>query len=146
MKFLCARCDEPMKFEDVRGPEDGSMSITFGCPRCGNRTSLLTNPGETQLVRALNVQVGGRTVLAEPMELVRGTLARQRDQAFAPQPDAGERREGPVWTQEAEKRLENVPAFVRGMARRAIERYALEEGNDRITLDVMDRAREKIGM
>ncbi|MBI2936394.1 MAG: PCP reductase family protein [Chloroflexi bacterium] len=143
MKFLCANCDEPMKLEEATGPEEGSMSITFGCAKCGNRTSLLTNPGETQLVRALNVHVGGRAVPAEPMELVRGTLARQRNQALAPQTGTPRPAEGLVWTEEAEKRLENVPAFARGMARKAIERYALEEGYDRITPEVMDGAREK---
>lgn len=146
MKFLCAKCDEPMKFEKATGPEEGSMSITFGCPSCGNRTSILTNPGETQLVRALNVQVGGQTVPAAPMQLVKGALARQRHQVFASQAGAVAPKEGPVWTEEAEKRLENVPALVRSMARSAIERYAREEGHEEITPDVMDRAREKIGM
>ncbi|MFQ5797615.1 MAG: PCP reductase family protein [Bacteroidota bacterium] len=146
MKFICASCDESMKFEQATGPQEGSMSITFGCPKCGNRTSLLTNPWETQLVRALNVQIGGRTVPAEPMEFVRGTLARQRDQVFTPQPGASKRKQDLIWTEEAEKRLENVPALVRSMARSAIERYALEEGHDKITLEVMDQAREKMGM
>ena len=146
MKFLCVKCDEPMKFEEATGPEEGSMAITFGCPKCGNRTSILTDPGETQLVRALNVQIGGQTVPAEPMQLVKATLARQRDQVFASQAGAPERKEEPVWTEEAEKRLENVPVLVRSMARSAIERYALEEGHGEITPDVMDRAREKIGM
>lgn len=141
MKFLCANCDEPMKLEEATGPEEGSMSITFGCPKCGNRTSLLTNPGETQLVRALNVHVGGRAVPAQPMELVRGALARQRHQALAPQPGAPRPEEGLVWTEEAEKRLENVPTFARGMARKAIERYAREAGYATVTPEVMDRAR-----
>lgn len=143
MKFLCAECDKPMQLDKATGPEEGSMSITFRCPSCGNRTILLTNPGETQLVRALNVHIGGPRGAAEPMELVRETLVRQRGQAFLPQRVTSQPGGGVVWTEEGEKRLENVPAFVRGMARKAIERYAIEEGYDEITLDVMDRARAK---
>lgn len=146
MKFLCANCDEPMKFHDATGPEEGSLSITFGCPTCGNRTSLLTNPGETQLVRALNVQVGGRPVPPEPMQLVRKTLARQNDRVFASQPEGAQPREKPPWTEEAKKKLEKVPVFVRGMAQGAIERYAVENGYGEITPDVMDQARDMMGM
>lgn len=145
MKFLCAKCDEPMKLEETTEPEGGSISITFACPNCGNRIILLTNPGETQLVRALNVHIGGGPTSAEPMELVRGTLARQRDQTFVSQAAASRAKETVVWTDEAEKRLANVPAFARGMARKAIERLAMEEGYDKITPDVMDRARERRG-
>lgn len=145
MKFLCAKCDKPMRFEETTGPEDGSISITFGCPKCGNRITLLTNPGETQLVRALNVRIGGGTAHAEPMGLVRGTLAQQRDQTFVLQGEASQAKEMVAWTEEAEKRLENVPAFARSMARKAIERFAMGEGYDKITPDVMNRAREKRG-
>lgn len=135
-----------MKFHDATGPDDGSMSVTFACPTCGNRTSLLTNPGETQLVRALDVRVGGRTVVPEPMELVRKTLARQNNQAFASQPKGAEPKEKPLWTEQAEKKLEKVPAFVRGMAQGAIERYAVENGYGEITPDVMDQARDLMGI
>ena len=145
MKFLCAKCDEPMRLEETTEPEEGSISITFACPSCGNRIVLLTNPGETQLVRALDVRIGSRPIPAEPMELVRGNLAQQRDQAFVAQEEASQAKELVVWSKEAEKRLENVPAFARSMARKAIERYAVGEGYDKITPDVMDRAREKRG-
>lgn len=145
MKFLCAKCDEPMKFEETTEPEEGSISITFACPNCGNRITLLTNPGETQLVRALNVRIGGGPTSTEPMELMRGTLARQRGQAFVSQAGASKTKETVAWTEEAEKRLGNVPEFARGMARKAIERFAMEEGYDKITPDVMGRAREQRG-
>ncbi|MBI4332170.1 MAG: PCP reductase family protein [Chloroflexi bacterium] len=81
------------------------------------------------------------------MHLVRSTLVRQRnDEVLGPQECAPEPPKGkPVWTEDAEKRLENVPALVRGMARKAIERYALEQGFDKITLDVMDRAKQQRG-
>lgn len=146
MKFLCAKCDEPMKLEQATGPEDGSVSITFACPKCENRTSLLTNPMETQLLRTLHVQIGGRTAPAEPMELVRSSLAWQRDPVFTGQPDGSNRKQRPNWTEEAEKRLENVPSFVRNMARHAIERYAMEEGHETITPELMNLARHQLGM
>ncbi|MBI4296551.1 MAG: PCP reductase family protein [Chloroflexi bacterium] len=79
------------------------------------------------------------------MELVRDTLVRQRDQAFTSRRVTSQPKDVVVWTEEAEKRLANVPAFVRGMARKAIERYALEEGYDEITPEVMDQARAKRG-
>ncbi|MBI4297860.1 MAG: PCP reductase family protein [Chloroflexi bacterium] len=124
---------------------DGSMSIIFGCASCGNRVSLLTNPGETQLVRALDVQIGGRTVPPEPMGLVRSALARQRDDAFVSQSDVPQPKEGVIWTEDALRRLENVPAFVRDMARKSIERYAMEKGCHQITPEVMDLARKATG-
>ena len=145
MKFLCAKCDEPMKFEEATSPHEGSMSITFGCPRCGNRTILLTNPGETQMVKAFNVHIGGQGASAGPMESIRNTLAQQRDQAFVSQPTTSQPKEGVIWTEEAEKRLENVPAFARDMARKAIERYAMKAGCAEITPEVMRRARERSG-
>ena len=78
MKFLCVRCDEAMKLERVEEPEDGSLSVVFACA-CGNRTAMLTNPMETQLVRALDVRIGGRPSPAEPMEFVRSMLASGRE-------------------------------------------------------------------
>ncbi len=75
MKFLCLACDEPMKYAAMDGPdEDDSLSAAFRCPQCGNGFALLTNPGETQFVRSLNVKIGGRTVPAQPYEQVRETL------------------------------------------------------------------------
>jgi len=79
MKFLCVRCDEAMKLERVEEPEDGSLSVVFACAACGNRMAMLTNPWETQLVRALDVRIGGRSSPAEPMEFVRSMLASRRE-------------------------------------------------------------------
>lgn len=50
------------------------------------------------------------------------------------------------WSREAETRLENVPAFARSMARRAIEDYARTRGYKEVTPQVMMEAREKNGM
>ena len=50
---------------------------------------------------------------------------------------------GIAWTQDAEKRLENIPDFIQPMARREIERLAKERGATTITAEVMDDAKEK---
>ena len=44
------------------------------------------------------------------------------------------------WTHEAEKRMENVPSFVRNMARMAILRFAQEQGHTVITESIVEEA------
>ena len=51
-----------------------------------------------------------------------------------------------AWSDDAKKRLENVPKFARPMAILAIERYAKEHGITAITPEVMQAAREKMGI
>ena len=82
MKFLCVTCDEPMRLERSEGPDEGSLTVTFGCPQCGHRVAMLTNPFETQLIRSLGVKVGGRAAPAAPFEHLRSSMARQRSEAF----------------------------------------------------------------
>ena len=157
MKFLCVPCDEAMKLEEVEGPEQGSLTVVFHCPQCLHRIALLTNPWETQLVKALDVKIGGRSVPSEPLEFIRGSLAKQREGAFVDSSTVDEiggcpfaavvrEAEEPIWTGEAEKRLERIPGFVRSWAKKAIEGFAREKGYRTITEEVMDEAREKIGM
>src|SRR5438093_10001596 len=74
MKFVCLNCETYMSFEKVEKPAEGSLGVFFGCPSCGAKFSMVTNPGETQMVSSLGVQLGGRTVAAEPFEMTRGTL------------------------------------------------------------------------
>ena len=50
-----------------------------------------------------------------------------------------------LWSDDAKKRLENVPGFARPMAIMAIERYAKEHKISTITPEVMNAAREKLG-
>jgi hypothetical protein len=50
---------------------------------------------------------------------------------------------GMTWSREAEQRLENIPDFIRPMARKEIERIAKERGLATITAQVMDEAKEK---
>jgi plasmid stabilization system protein ParE len=50
---------------------------------------------------------------------------------------------GLAWSREAEQRLENIPDFIRPMARKEIERVARERGLQTVTAQVMDEAKEK---
>ena len=145
MKFLCIKCDEPMKYVESSSPPDGSMSITFVCQKCRNEVALLTNPGETQLVRALDVKIGGRTSPHQPMELLRSTLAQQRAPAFSDE-ESNPHSEGPFWTKEAEERLARAPSFVREMVRRGTERFARTKGYSEITSQVLDEAKAEMGL
>src|SRR5437016_11561410 len=80
MKFVCLTCETYMGFEKVEKPAEGSLGVFFGCPSCGSKFSMVTNPGETQMVSSLGVQLGGRSAAAEPFEMTRGTL---KDEAKA---------------------------------------------------------------
>ena len=80
MKFVCLNCETYMNFEKVEKPGEGTLGVFFGCPSCNAKFSMVTNPGETQMVSSLGVQLGGRTVAAEPFEMTRGTL---KDEALA---------------------------------------------------------------
>lgn len=63
MKFLCMNCDAQMKLIQTVAPDQGSgISVVYGCPDCGNRIGMLTNPWETQVVSSLGVKIGGKTV------------------------------------------------------------------------------------
>ena len=50
---------------------------------------------------------------------------------------------GIAWTPDAEKRLENIPDFIRPMARKEVERVAKERGLATITAQVMDETKDK---
>jgi DNA-directed RNA polymerase subunit RPC12/RpoP len=54
--------------------------------------------------------------------------------------------DGPAWTPEAAARIDRIPAFIRPMAKTAIERFARERGHATITDAVMDEARTSMGM
>lgn len=140
MKFLCRKCDEGMKLVTAEGPEEGSMAVTFACPSCDNEVAMLTNPEETNLVRALGVQVGGGAGASGPMAQVRATLSRQREEVFV----TG--RSSPIWSQEATERLERVPGFARPMAKKRYEDVAIQRGINEITVQVLDEMRESLGL
>jgi hypothetical protein len=52
----------------------------------------------------------------------------------------------PAWTSEAEQRIDRIPAFIRPMAKQAIERFARDRGYGTITEAVLDEARSVMGM
>jgi len=165
MKFLCVACDEPMKLSRTGAPEDGSMSVVFTCPRCGNETAMLTNSAETQMVRSLGVRIGGGPSAPEPMRLVRSALAGTAEPAPGDAEgdaaggskcpfsgmveEAMARAEGApdiVWTREAEARIERVPSFVRSMVRKGVEMHARENGRTEIDEAMIDEVKERFGM
>jgi hypothetical protein len=187
MKFVCLSCETYMNFEKVEKPSEGSLGVFFGCPSCNARFSMVTNPGETQMVSSLGVKLGGRTVAAEPFEMTRGTL---KDEALAGagqmvahlneeiqggQPvaaaaspaKAGEKTSGGcpfsamvaemgltaggkpaggsvptstefTWTTDAKEKLDRLPSFVKPMVQGSVEAYARKHGFKTITLQVMD--------
>ena len=175
MKFLCITCDEPMKLHEIGPPERGSLAVVYGCPTCGHRIALLTNPMETELVRSLGVRIGpapaGAAAAGAAQSRSDGpahagaaaTAAPGASPAIAP--GAAERaaaggcpfsgmvadleaaaRDGLTWTPEALARLDNIPDFVRPMARQGIEHYARSEGHTVIDEQVLAAARTRFGM
>lgn len=202
MKFVCLNCETYMNFEKVEQPAEGSLGVFFTCPSCSAKFSMVTNPGETQLVSTLGVKLGGRTAPAEPFEMTRGTL---KDEALAgagqmaaylnekiqgghpaeasasatstvtdanAQHKEGETSGGGcpfsavvaqmgfassgtqaghgqsttselTWTSDAKERLERLPSFVKPMVQSSIEAYARKHGYTTITLQVMDDSKNE---
>ena len=181
MKFVCMKCETYMNFERVEQPQEGSLGVFFGCPSCGARFTMVTNPGETQMVSSLGVQLGGRSSAPEPFELTRGglrpegggqpemanylqehyadkaassgaTTAASSDKktsgcpfsAVVAQMGLGSTTQTSTrtaefeWTPDALDRLEKTPSFVRPMIKGGIEAYARKQGYTKITLQVMD--------
>jgi len=188
MKFVCLNCETYMNFEKVEKPGEGSLGVFFGCPSCGAKFSMVTNPGETQMVSSLGVKLGGRTAAAEPFEMTRGTL---KDEALAGSgqmaaylnekihggqpvassaaPTSGKEGEKTgsgcpfsamvaemglttggkstsgttgtpefTWSSDAKEKLDRLPAFVKPMVQSSVEAYARKQGYKTITLQVMD--------
>jgi hypothetical protein len=170
MKFLCMQCESFMAFETVQAPGEQSLGVTFGCPKCGHKVAMVTNPGETAMVQALGVKLGGRTSAPEPMELTRETL-KNEPQTEKPSPvahtaAAAEGSSGgtcpfsamvaqmkggatestePVWSPEAQERLNKIPSFMRPMVQMGIESYAKKFGIASITPEVMDASKNDAG-
>ena len=167
MKFLCIDCDTAMKFKDVTRPEQGSVTAVFECPDCFTEIAMFLNPWETQMLKSLDLKLGGSGEAAQPMQMVRSQLETAKQDSMpnvssemgsgetaeggkcpftAVISDAFEEKpepepEGPTWTPEALERLERIPSFVRPMAQMGIESFAKENGHTEITGEVMDAAR-----
>jgi len=158
MKFVCRKCDTFMLFEKLESPAEASLGITFECPECGSRFSMVTNPGETSMVQALGVKLGGRTAPAEPMELTRETLkepnvAEATTEAASATGSGGKCPFSSMisgmqqpglqmeWSREALERMEKVPAFVKPMLQASVESYARNSGITLITPAVMEASK-----
>jgi len=162
MKFVCMRCEDFMIFQKSENVSEGSLGVMFECPKCGSRFSMVTNPGETSLVHALGVKIGGRTQAPEPFELTRETLKEpaesQTTTAKAETTSggscpfsamlsggAGQKAVGLTWSAEAEERIQRVPDFLRPMIKAGIESYASKGGYRVITPAVMDESKNAKG-
>ncbi|MDE3040802.1 MAG: PCP reductase family protein [Nitrospirota bacterium] len=194
MKFVCLNCETYMNFEKVEKPGEGTLGVFFGCPSCNAKFSMVTNPGETQMVSSLGVKLGGRTVEAEPFEMTRGTL---KDEALAgsgqmaaylnekiqggqpavaaataaPAAKPGEKSSGGcpfsamvaemgltsggkpasggattsefTWSADAKEKLDRLPSFVKPMVQSSVEAFARKQGYQTITLQVMDDSKSE---
>lgn len=82
MKFLCLRCNTAMKLDRVEESGKGSLAVFFRCSDCEKGVAMLTNPFETQMVKSLDVKVGGASsggTERMPMEFMRTNLLKKRE-------------------------------------------------------------------
>ncbi|MBN4054581.1 PCP reductase family protein [Nitrospira defluvii] len=170
-----------MSFEKVQNPGEQSLGVMFACPTCEAKIAMVTNPGETAMVQALGVKLGGKTAEAQPMALTRGSLkeapetvqnsvpsaAAQQEMLKAEtaksestgeggcpfsgmvaQMGGGDSKESTVeltWTSEAEERAEKIPSFMRPMIKMGVENYARKNGISTITTEVMEASKNDPG-
>jgi len=183
MKFVCMKCESFMSFEKVQNPGEQSLGVMFACPTCESRVAMVTNPGETAMVQALGVKLGGKTVDAQPMELTRESLKETPETIQNGVPSAKVQQEmlktetaksesagegscpfssmmagmgggaakestGGItltWAKDAEARIENVPSFMRPMIKMGVENYARKNGIANITTEVMEASKNDPG-
>lgn len=140
MKFLCVSCDEPMKLNSAATPAgEASISAVFACPTCNQSIAMLTNPAETQLVQSLGIKIGpdGEKDVAGSCPFS-GMLADMESSSQV---------NGEVtWTAGALSRLENIPEFVRPMAKQGVESWAKSNGHSVVDEAVIEEARGTFGM
>jgi len=160
------KCETFMLFQKVEKPGEESLGVMFECPECGSRFSMVTNPGETALVSALGVKIGGRTTAPEPFELTRGTLkepAAEQPSQTASSASTSTSGGGSCpfssmlssmesgasikvkWSEEALQRMERIPDFVRPMVKSGIEVYATKKGYQVITPAVVEESKAMMG-
>jgi hypothetical protein len=147
MKFLCVKCDEPMKLMSSVPPDRGSLTVVYRCPGCSHEIAMLTNPFETQVVSSLGVKIGpagdGEATASAEGDLSKCPFSEvAREMTGVKTAPSG----GVAWTPEATRRLDNIPEFVRPMARTGIEKFARDNGYERIDEEVLDRAKDFFGM
>jgi hypothetical protein len=102
--------------DGIMPKEKESIALKFKCNKCGNMIAMLTNKFET---------------LAEGKEELKKAAPVETD--FE-------------WTQEAKDRIQKVPFFVRGMAKKTVLSFARDRGIKVIDGALMDEVRDKVGM
>ena len=145
MKFLCIPCDEQMvtQADGIMPKEKSSIALKFKCNKCGNMIAMLTNKFETEFVNKLGVEAGGPSEIADtPFAMMGSTLAKGKEELKQAAPAEGDFE----WTQEAKDRIQKVPFFVRGMAKRTVLSFAKDRGIKVIDGALMDEVRDKVGM
>lgn len=145
MKFLCVPCDEQMETQKdgLFNESNRSISLKFKCKKCGHTIAMLTNRFETEFVSKLGVEMGGQSdVGTAPMSMTGTQLAQGKEELKKTEPKDAE----VEWTQGAQDRLQKVPFFVRGMAKKTVISFAREKGIKVIDEKLMDEVREKVGM
>lgn len=151
-----------MTLADLDGSIEQTISLIFTCSSCNYQVGMLTNPFETQMLKSMDVELGSGEAAASDESAeskcpIAGMLRDKEatgiptavqgtdDPASGPPADDGNGG-APLWTDEAAERLQNIPSFVRPMAKRGIEEFARQRGHRRITAAVMDEARSQFGM
>ncbi len=156
MKFLCVNCNVQMTLEKSRGPDDGSLSVVFGCSSCGRKIAMLTNSEETQVLHSLGIKIAASEKEAAPMETNRSSpmdnpgAAESLESAKADPTDktsggAIDAQSELQWTPEALERMDRIPAFVRGMVQKGIEDYARANDITRVDEAVLKDVRDGFG-
>jgi len=144
MKFLCIPCDVKMEVQvdGIMPEEKTNLVMKFKCKKCGHSIAMLTNKFETEFVSKLGVELGGQSdVGSAPMATVSSSLAQAKEELKKSNPE-----DDLIWTEEALKRIQRVPFFVRGMARKTVINFAMEKGATTIDAKLMDEVREKVGL
>ena len=134
MRFICENCKVPMDFEKEKDLSNESMKVTFGCPDCNARFSMVTKPGETRLIDSLGLKIGEKEK-GKPLEVTQTSL--KGKETVTGQVKT------PIWSPEAVERLKNIPFFVKPFAKKSIEKFAKEKGCKVIDDALMDEARGK---
>jgi hypothetical protein len=140
-----------MKLTRTLPPDAGSLSVVFRCPSCEREIAMLTNPYETEVVGSLGVKIGdGEKAGEAPAEGEAGAskcpfAAMAREMGLTGGHDSATPAEM-AWTASARERLQNIPEFVRPMAKTGIERFARDNGHAQIDEAVLDEAKDYFGM
>src|SRR2546428_63643 len=151
MKFVCLNCETYMSFEKVEKPAGGSlfsaMVTQMGLTASGNEAGSGALKSELTWTADAKERLERLPAFVKPMvQSSIETYARKQGYTtitLQVMDDSKSESNGVAWSPEAEKRLENIPDFIRPMARREIERMAKERGATTITAQVMDEAKEK---